>query len=64
MESNNKKPEWWIDPVSNIREKLRDISNTPSAQEFHNNKPTKSEEKCFFKPKVRSNKNVRRKDFS
>jgi hypothetical protein len=64
MESNNKKPIWWIDPVSNVREKLKDISNKDSAEEFHNLQPTKPTEKCFFKSKVRSNKNVRRKDFS
>jgi hypothetical protein len=64
MESNKKKPEWWIDPVNNIRYKLTDLQNKLPAEEFHNQKPIKSSEKCFFKSKVRSNKSVGQKDLS
>lgn len=54
MESNKKKPEWWEDPVADIRSRLVDLSNRHQSDEFPKDKPTKSIEKVFFKSKVRS----------
>jgi hypothetical protein len=49
MESNKKKPEWWEDPVENIRSRLTDISNRTIQDEINKQRASKEISKVFFK---------------
>jgi hypothetical protein len=60
MESNKRRPEWWIDPIVNIRERLTDMQNRFTPPESNRKRPAKEISKSFDKPKVRSNRKCRK----